>query len=54
MGGQGAPRWEGACQRGLTGGEGIRPLDTWGKNVPAEGIISAKARRWEFEQQQGA
>lgn len=36
------------------GAEGINHVDIWGKNVPAEGIISAKALRWEFEEQQGA
>lgn len=33
---------EGAFQQGLIGGEGVSPTDLWGKNVPANVIISAK------------
>ena len=44
---------EGAFQQGLIGGEGVSPTDLWGKNVPANVIISAKTRWQEFEDQQG-
>lgn len=35
------------------GGEGLSPADIRGRNVPAEGIISAEAPRWGFQEQQG-
>ena len=41
---------DGACQPGLTGDEGVGPLDIWGKNVPAD---NPKTLLWEFEEQQG-